>query len=86
MGLAALIGTQLAQTLLTGWRSPLVVGTTLASAAVLVAVIEIPGISQFFGSTPLGPVAWTVVAASVAAGAAAAVLAPRWLPVGVPIG
>jgi cation-transporting ATPase I len=80
MGLAALVGTQLAQTLLTGWHSPLVVATTLASAAVLVAVIELPGVSHFFGCTPIGPVAWTVVAASTAAGTLVAVLAPRLAP------
>jgi cation-transporting P-type ATPase I len=77
MGLAALIGTQLAQTLLTGWHSPLVVVTTLASTAVLVAVVELPGVSQFFGCTPLGPMAWTVVAASVTAGTLLAALGPR---------
>jgi cation-transporting P-type ATPase I len=77
MGLAALIGTQLAQTLLTGWRSPLVVATTLASATVLVAVVELPGISQFFGCTPIGPVAWSVVVVSAAAGTLLAALGPR---------
>ena len=77
MGLAALVGTQLAQTLTTGWRSPLVVVTTLASAAVLVAVIELPGVSQFFGCTPIGPVAWAVVATSTAAATLLALLGPR---------
>lgn len=84
MGLAALVGTQLAQTLLIGWRSPLVVATTLASAAVLVLVIELPGVSQFFGCTPMGPVAWGAVAASVAGGTLTAVLAPRLIPAGTP--
>jgi cation-transporting ATPase I len=77
MGLAALIGTQLLQTLATGWRSPLVVATTLASAAALVAVIELPGISHFFGCTPIGPVAWAVVVASAIAATLLALLAPR---------
>jgi len=80
MGLAALVGTQLAQTLLTGWHSPLVIATSVASAAVLVAVIEVPGVSQFFGCTPLGPAAWAIVAASIAVGTLVAVLAPRLLP------
>jgi cation-transporting ATPase I len=84
MGLAALVGTQLAQTLLTGWRSPAVVATALASAVVLVAIIELPAVSQFFGCTPIGPVAWAVVAGSAAAGTLVAVLAPRFLPVGEP--
>jgi cation-transporting ATPase I len=80
MGLAALVGTQLTQTLLTGWHSPLVIVTTIASGAVLAAVIETPGISQFFGCTPLGPFAWSVVAGSVVAGAVVGIVAPRWLP------
>jgi cation-transporting P-type ATPase I len=77
MGLAALVGTQLGQTLLTGWCSPVVVGTTFASAAALFAVIETPGVSHFFGCTPIGPVAWAVVVSSAATGTLAAVAAPH---------
>jgi cation-transporting P-type ATPase I len=77
MGLAALVGTQLAQTALTGRHSPLVLVTTAASAAVLVAVVEVPGVSHFFGCTPIGPVAWAGVAASVAAATALAVASGR---------
>jgi cation-transporting ATPase I len=80
IGLAALVGTQLAQTLLTGWHSPLVVATIAASAAALVAVIEMPGVSHFFGCTPIGPVAWGVVAISAVAGTLVAVVAQRLLP------
>jgi cation-transporting ATPase I len=77
MGLAALVGTQLGQTLLTGWRSPLVVATVVASAAALVALIEIPVVSQFFGGTPIGPLAWAIVVASAATGTLAAALLPK---------
>jgi cation-transporting ATPase I len=83
MGLAALVTTQLGQTLLMGRRSPLVLVTCVASAAVLVGIVETPGISQFFGCTPLGPFAWGIVAASSALGTAAAAAAPRVLPDGV---
>ncbi|EUA56507.1 cation transporting ATPase, family protein [Mycobacterium xenopi 4042] len=55
MGLTALVGTQLTQTLLTRRHSPLVVATALGSAAVLVGIVQTPGLSQFFGCTPLGP-------------------------------
>lgn len=79
MGLTALVGTQLAQTLLTRWRSPLVITTAAGSAAVLVVVVQTPVISQFFGCTPLGPAAWSQVAVATAAATAAAVLAPHWL-------
>ncbi len=77
MGLAALVGTQLGQTLLTGWRSPIVLATVVASAAALFALIETPMVSQFFGGTPIGPGAWAVVVAAAAAGTVAAALAPR---------
>jgi cation-transporting ATPase I len=77
MGLAAVVGTQLGQTLVTGRRSPLVVATVLASAVVLFAIVETPGVSQFFGCTPIGPVAWTVVGGSAAAGTLAAAVMSR---------
>jgi cation-transporting ATPase I len=80
MGLAAVVGTQLAQTLITGGRSPAVIATSAASAGALVLVVNTPGISQFFGCTPLGPVAWGIVGASTAAATAASLAAPRLLP------
>ena len=80
MGLASLVLTQLAQTMHTGWRSPSVLATGTVSALVLAALVQTPGVSQFFGCTPLGPVAWASVAASAAAGTGAAVLLPRVAP------
>ncbi|OBK19708.1 cation-translocating P-type ATPase [Mycobacterium asiaticum] len=79
MGLAALVTTQLAQTLLTRRHSPLVVATALGSAGVLVGIIQTPVVSQFFGCTPLGPVAWTGVVGATAGTTAISVLAPQWL-------
>jgi cation-transporting ATPase I len=79
MGLTALVSTQLAQTLLTRRHSPLVVATALGSAAVLVAIVQTPGVSHFFGCTPLGPFAWTSVAGATAAATAVSVIAPNWL-------
>jgi cation-transporting ATPase I len=58
----------------------MVVVTCAASMAALVLVVNTPGVSQFFGCTPLGPVAWAIVMASSAAGTAAAVIAPRAIP------
>jgi len=78
MGLAALIGTQLAQTAWAGRRSPLVLVTAAGSAAVLVAVVQTPGVSRFFGCRPIGPVAWATVLGWSVAGAAGAELVPRW--------
>lgn len=79
MGLTALVATQLAQTLLTRRHSPLVVATALGSAGVLVGIVQTPVISQFFGCTPLGPVAWTGVLGSTAGATAVSALAPNWL-------
>ena len=80
IALAALVGTQLGQTLLIGARNPLVLATGLGSAALLAGLIQTPGISQFFGCTPLGPLAWaTVLGSSTGATLLAAAAAPRLL-------
>jgi cation-transporting ATPase I len=79
MGLTALVTTQLAQTLLTRRHSPLVTATAVGSAAVLVGIVQTPGVSQFFGCTPLGPVAWTGVIGATAGTTAVSLLAPNWL-------
>lgn len=79
MGLTALVTTQLAQTLLTRRHSPLVVATALGSAGVLIGIIQTPVLSQFFGCTPLGPVAWLGVGGATAGASAISVLAPKWL-------
>ncbi|MGX1128825.1 cation-transporting ATPase I [Streptomyces glaucescens] len=66
MALCAVVGTQLAQTLLDRRDSPLVQLTALGSAAALVALVQTPGASRLVGCTPLGPVAWAGVAAAIA--------------------
>ncbi|MEU9380864.1 cation-translocating P-type ATPase, partial [Streptomyces sp. NPDC048279] len=68
VALVALVGTQLGQTLLVGGRSGAIIVSSLGSLAVLAAVVQTPGLSQFFGCTPLGPIAWSI-ALSAAAGA-----------------
>jgi cation-transporting ATPase I len=68
VGLASLVGTQLGQTVVAGGTSPIVLGATAISVGALVAVIQTPGLSQFFGCRPLGPVGWgTAVGASLTA-------------------
>ncbi|MBE1486137.1 cation-translocating P-type ATPase [Plantactinospora soyae] len=64
VALASLVGTQLGQTLIDGGLSPSVLVSTAASVALLAAVIQTPGLSQFFGCTPLGPVGWGIAAGS----------------------
>ena len=77
MGLAALIATQLDQTGWAGRRSPLVLVTVAGSFAVLIAVVQTPGMSRFFGCTPLDPLSWLIVLASAGAAAASAEVVPR---------
>jgi magnesium-transporting ATPase (P-type) len=67
VALVALVGTQLGQTLAVGGRSPAVVGASVGSMAVLAGAVQTPGVSGFFGCTPLGPVGWTIAGGSAAA-------------------
>ncbi|MGY1694312.1 HAD-IC family P-type ATPase [Geodermatophilus sp. SYSU D00814] len=78
-GLAALIATQLGQTAWAGRRSLLVLATAAGSLAVLALVVQTPGISRFFGCTPLDPLSWLVVLAWAAAGTAGAEVVPALL-------
>ncbi|WP_430331768.1 cation-translocating P-type ATPase [Rhodococcus sp. ACT016] len=78
VGLVALVGSQLGQTLIDS-RSPLVVATAAGSMAALAGVISVPGLSQFLGCTPLGPLAWTQAIGSAAGATAVAAIAPRVL-------
>ncbi len=78
VALAALVGTQLGQTVVAGGhRSPLVIGASAISAGALFAVVQTPVVSQFFGCTPLGPIAWGQAASSAVAATAASVVGPR---------
>jgi magnesium-transporting ATPase (P-type) len=91
VALAALVGTQLGQTLVAGGsRSPMVIGAGVVSAGALVAVIQTPGVSHFFGCVPLGPVAWAQAAGSATVATAASVVGPglvdRYGPVVAPEG
>ena len=74
VGLLALVGTQLGQTLVTGGRSPLLLATVAGSGAALAGTVQTPGISQFFGCTPVGPVGWGIALGASAAATGASVL------------
>ncbi|MCB9635453.1 MAG: HAD-IC family P-type ATPase [Sandaracinus sp.] len=73
VGLLALVGAQLGQTLASGGPSPLVVATGVGSMAALVALIQTPATSVIFGSRPLGP-----IGLAQAAGAAGAATLASW--------
>ncbi|MGW0994303.1 HAD-IC family P-type ATPase [Streptomyces sp. NPDC002520] len=77
VALVALVGAQLGQTLLIGGRSPAVALASLGSMAALAAVVQTPVLSQFFGSTPLGPIAWTISLSAAAAATASSLFLPR---------
>ncbi|MFI9272215.1 cation-translocating P-type ATPase [Kitasatospora sp. NPDC052896] len=65
MALCGVVGAQLTQTLTGREHSPLVLATTVGSAAVLAGIVQTPLVSHFFGCTPLGPLAWAGVGAAI---------------------
>jgi cation-transporting P-type ATPase I len=77
MALCGVVGTQLAQTLLDRRDSPLVQVTSVGSGIALVALIQTPGVSHFLGCTPVGPLAWLGIAASIALALSAQRSLPR---------
>ena len=77
VALAGLVGTQLAQTLLSGGANRTILAASLGSAAVLALVIQTPGVSGFFGCTPLGPVGWTIALGSAASSSVLGALVER---------
>jgi len=79
VALVALVGTQLGQTAAVGGTSPLVLASSAVSAAALVAIVQTPIVSQFFGCTPLGPFGWGISAGAAATATGVAVVAPRAL-------
>ncbi|CAL9674232.1 Potassium-transporting ATPase ATP-binding subunit [Streptomyces sp. enrichment culture] len=72
VALAALISSQLLQTLQDAGRDRVVAAAAVGSLVVLGVVVSVPGLSHFFGNRPLGPTGWTIALAS----AAASVLVP----------
>ncbi|MEU6037025.1 HAD-IC family P-type ATPase [Actinomadura sp. NPDC047616] len=80
VALAALVGTQLGQTLLIGGADRNVLAAGLGSAALLAAVIQTPIVSGFFGCTPLGPVGWSIALGSATAGSIFGAVLTHWPP------
>jgi cation-transporting ATPase I len=79
IALAALVGTQLGQTLAIGGPSPAVLASSIGSAAALVGIIQTPGLSHFFGCTPLGPLGWTIATSAATTATATTLLLPPLL-------
>lgn len=77
VALISLVGSQLGQTLVAGRGNPLILGSTAFSAAVLAGVVQTPGVSQFFGCRPVGPVGWGIGTAAALGSALAVPLVSR---------
>src|SRR5262249_53709055 len=69
VGLVSLVGSQLAQTAMASRGDPVVLGASVLSGLATLAAVQIPGLSTFFGSRPLGPIGWTIAAAASGVGA-----------------
>ncbi|MEU0069861.1 cation-translocating P-type ATPase [Streptomyces sp. NPDC006332] len=76
VALVALVGAQLGQTLLAGGRSRAILVSALGSLAALAVVVQTPGLSHFFGCTPLGPVAWAIALSAAAAATVSSLFLP----------
>ncbi|MFF0157910.1 HAD-IC family P-type ATPase [Streptomyces sp. NPDC005263] len=76
VALVALVGSQLGQTLLAGGRSRAILVSALGSLAALAFVVQTPGLSHFFGCTPLGPVAWAIALSAAAAATVSSLFLP----------
>lgn len=77
LGLLALVGTQLGQTLTSGGYSRPVITTSLASAGLLAIVVQTPFLSQLFGCRPVGPVGWATALGASAFATSAGIYGPR---------
>jgi magnesium-transporting ATPase (P-type) len=74
--LLSMVGTQLGQTIALRPKDPVVVGAAAASGAVLLGVVETPGLSQVFGCRPVGPLGLGIAMTAAGAGTAATLLLP----------
>ncbi len=79
VGLVALVGAQLGQTLAVRGRTPLVAAAVVGSMALLAAAVQVPGLSHTVGSRPLLPHQWAIALTATAAATVAQVLAQRIL-------
>ena len=77
-GLVALVSAQLAQTLAVRGRTPLVLASGAVSLLILLGVVQVPGVSQFFGSRPLLPHQWLIALGAAMASTAGVVAWQHW--------
>lgn len=77
-GLVALVAAQLAQTLAARYRSSTVLAASLGSLLLLAALVQIPGLSHFFGNRPLWPQHWGIALTAALAAAVVVLLWQKW--------
>jgi cation-transporting ATPase I len=75
--LVALVGAQLGQTIAVRGRTPLVIAAVVGSGVLLATIVQVPGVSQFFGCQPLLPHQWGLALGSAGAATVAALLWQR---------
>lgn len=80
VGLLALVGSQLGQTLAAGRRDRKVLAASLGSAAALVAIVQLPPTSRLFGCRPVGVIGLASAAGASALSVVAARLQPKRVP------
>ncbi|MFB6371987.1 MAG: cation-translocating P-type ATPase [Bradymonadaceae bacterium] len=78
VALLALVGSQLGQTIFLGNPTRETIWAGLGSVGVLLATVMIPGLSQLFGSCPVGPIGLSVATGSSAMATGAAAFAERF--------
>jgi cation-transporting ATPase I len=76
VGLLAVVGAQLTQTLSAGENTRETVAAALGSAAVMLGIVQTPGLSQAFGCRPVGPIGLSIAAGASGVAASMAKLAP----------
>ncbi|MCH8568433.1 MAG: cation-transporting P-type ATPase [Balneolales bacterium] len=80
VGLLGLVGSQLGQTLVAGGtNNPLVLASVAGSAVGLFAIVQTPGLSQFFGCRPIGPAGWGIAATTSVLATGGSVIASKYL-------
>ncbi len=80
VGLIGLVGSQLGQTLAEGGvRNPLVLASVGGSIIGLFTIVQTPGVSQFFGCRPVGPIGWSIGVTSSIMATGGSVIASKFL-------
>ncbi len=78
VALVTLVAAQLGQTLVVRGRTPLVMACALGSLVALAAAVQTPGLSRFFGASPLLPHGWMIAAGTATAATVISLVLQQW--------